>query len=57
MRKEGCIMAGRTKGPKQQKEPKLPQSPKQPYGEPLSGSKKEKTAKHSGEKHNPQHGM
>lgn len=30
------------KGPKQQKEPNLPQSPKQPYGEPLSGSHKDK---------------
>lgn len=54
----GCVMDnGRVKGPKQQKKPDLPQSPKQPYGEPLSGSKKEKKANHSGENHNPQHGL
>ncbi len=50
-------MGARPKGPKQQDKPKLPQSPKQPYGEPLSGSKKEKTANHSGQKHNPHHGL
>lgn len=35
-------MSPNPKGPKQQDKPKLPQSPKQPYGEPLSGSHKDK---------------
>ncbi|OZU87539.1 small acid-soluble spore protein P [Virgibacillus indicus] len=50
-------MAGKPKGPKQQERPKLPQSPAQPYGEPLSGSKKVKTANHSRQKNNPHHGL
>lgn len=50
-------MDGRVKGPKQQEKPNLPKSPKQPYGEPLSGSKKDKTANHSGENYNPNHGL
>jgi len=35
-------MSPRPKGPKQQEKPNIPQSPKQPYGEPLSGSHKDK---------------
>lgn len=46
-------MAGKPKGPKQQKHVNLPQSPKQPYGEPLSGSHKDKQANHSRQKYNP----
>lgn len=40
-------MSPRPKGPKQQKKPDLPESPKQPYGEPLSGSHKDKMKKQS----------
>jgi len=50
-------MSPRPKGPKQQKHPNLPKSPKQPYGEPLSGSKKERKANHSGQNRNPGHGL
>ncbi|GAB4073844.1 hypothetical protein GCM10028778_13470 [Barrientosiimonas marina] len=50
-------MGGKPKGPKQQKEPDLPESPKQPYGEPLKGSHKDKQRNHSGQKHNPHHGL
>ncbi|APC47292.1 small acid-soluble spore protein P [Virgibacillus halodenitrificans] len=50
-------MGGKPKGPKQQERPKLPQSPQQPYGEPLSGSKKVKQANHTRQKHNPGHDM
>lgn len=50
-------MAGKPKGPKQQKKVDLPQSPQQPYGEPLSGSKKVKNRNHSGQNHNPHHGL
>ena len=45
------------KGPKQQDKPDLPKSPKQPYGEPLSGSKKEKNANHTREKKDASHDM
>ncbi|MDQ0298942.1 small acid-soluble spore protein P (minor) [Salibacterium salarium] len=45
------------KGPKQQQEPNLPQSPKQPYGEPMSGSHKEKNQNHSRQKKNASHDM
>lgn len=47
----------RPKGPKQQKKPDLPKSPKQPYGEPLSGSKKDKMGNNSRENYNPNHGL
>ena len=50
-------MSSKPKGPKQKKKPDLPQSPVQPYGEPLQGSKKVKTANHSRQKHNPHHGV
>jgi small acid-soluble spore protein P (minor) len=53
----GGIFLGKTKGPKQQEHPNLPESPNQPYGEPLSGSKKVKTANHAGQNHNPHHGL
>lgn len=45
------------KGPKQQDQPDLPKSPKQPYGEPLSGSKKERIANHTREKKDASHDM
>lgn len=35
-------MSPNPKGPKQKDKPNLPQSPKQPYGEPLSGSHQDK---------------
>ncbi|MBU5468461.1 small acid-soluble spore protein P [Virgibacillus sp. MSJ-26] len=50
-------MGDRPKGPKQQERPNLPKSPKQPYGEPLSGSKKDKTGNHSRQNYNPGHGL
>lgn len=50
-------MGGRPKGPKQQDKLDLPQSPKQPYGEPLSGSKKEKNANHSRQKKGSDHDL
>ncbi|GGN63347.1 MULTISPECIES: small acid-soluble spore protein P [Oceanobacillus] len=50
-------MTSRPKGPKQNKNPDLPQSPVQPYGEPLSGSKKTKKANHSRQNYNPHHGL
>jgi small acid-soluble spore protein P (minor) len=50
-------MAPNPKGPKQKKHPVLPQSPDQPYGEPLQGSKKVKNANHSRQNRNPNHGM
>lgn len=50
-------MGGTPKGPKQQKQPNLPKSPDQPYGEPLSGSKKVKNKNHSRQNHNPGHDM
>ncbi|SHG45423.1 small acid-soluble spore protein P [Ornithinibacillus halophilus] len=45
------------KGPKQQKNPKLPKSPTQGYGEPLSGSKDVKNRNHSRQNKNPHHGL
>lgn len=51
------MMAGKPKGPKQQKQPDLPQGPVQPYGEPTSGSKKVKKRNHSGQNRNPHHGL
>lgn len=50
-------MSPRPKGPKQQKHPNLPQSPKQPYGEPLSGSHKVKNRNHSRQNKNTSHDM
>jgi len=50
-------MGSRPKGPKQNKTPDLPQSPQQPYGEPLQGSKKVKNKNHSRQNHNPHHGL
>jgi len=47
----------RPKGPKQRQQPNLPKSPKQPYGEPLSGNKKDKTANQSKQNYNPNHGL
>lgn len=50
-------MAGKPKGPKQQETPNLPKSPKQPYGEPLSGSHKDKMKNQSGQRNDAGHGM
>jgi small acid-soluble spore protein P (minor) len=50
-------MGGTPKGPKQNKKPDLPKSPAQPYGEPLSGSKKVKNKNHSRQNYNSIHGM
>jgi len=50
-------MAGKPKGPKQQEKPNLPQSPKQPYGEPLSGSHKDKMSKQGRERNDADNGM
>lgn len=50
-------MSGKPKGPKQQEHVNLPQSPEQPYGEPLSGSKKVKNANHSRQNTNKSHGL
>lgn len=50
-------MAPNPKGPKQQEKPNLPKSPKQPYGEPLKGSKKVKNANHSRQKKGASHDM
>ena len=50
-------MSGKPKGPKQQKEPNLPKSPKQPYGEPMKGSHKVNQQNHSGQKQKTDHDM
>ncbi|HLR01665.1 MAG TPA: small acid-soluble spore protein P [Virgibacillus sp.] len=50
-------MSPNPKGPKQKKEPNLPKSPDQPYGEPLKGSKKVKTKNHSRQKKGASHDM
>ncbi|MBP1970554.1 small acid-soluble spore protein P (minor) [Virgibacillus natechei] len=50
-------MGGKPKGPKQQEHPNLPQSPQNPDGEPLRGSKKVKNANHSRQNKNPNHGL
>ncbi|WP_077622799.1 small acid-soluble spore protein P [Sediminibacillus massiliensis] len=47
----------RPKGPKQQKEPDLPKSPQQPYGEPLSGSHEVKNKNHTRQKRKSSHDM
>ncbi len=56
-KKGGMLLASRPKGPKQQQKANLPKSPEQPYGEPLSGSKKVKNQNHSRQNHNPHHDM
>ncbi|MCA0970164.1 small acid-soluble spore protein P [Halobacillus litoralis] len=48
---------GRRMGPKQQKAPHLPKSPKQGYGEPMEGSHKVKTANHSRNNQKTSHDM
>jgi small acid-soluble spore protein P (minor) len=50
-------MAGKPKGPKQQKNPNIPNGPRQPYGEPLDGSKKVKKRNQTGQNYNPGHGL
>ncbi len=50
-------MDGKPKGPKQQEKPDLPKSPKQPYGEPLSGSHKDKMIKQGRERNDADSGM
>ncbi|SDH47243.1 small acid-soluble spore protein P [Alteribacillus bidgolensis] len=45
------------KGPKQQEKVNLPQSLKQPYGEPMDGSHKVKNRNHSRQKKNTSHDM
>ncbi len=50
-------MSKNRKGPKQQKQPNLPKSEKQPYGEPLAGSHKVKNKNHSRQKNNASHDM
>ena len=50
-------MAPNPKGPKQQKKPNLPLGPKQPYGEPISGSKRERIANRSGQNSKTHHDM
>jgi small acid-soluble spore protein P (minor) len=51
------MMSKNRKGPKQQDHPDLPQSPEQPYGEPLSGSHKVKNKNHSRQNKNASHDM
>lgn len=51
------MMAGKPKGPKQQKKPDLPKSPKQPYGEPLSGSHQHKMSTQGRERNDADNGM
>ncbi|WP_010650384.1 small acid-soluble spore protein P [Oceanobacillus massiliensis] len=55
--REEPMMSGKPKGPKQQQKVDLPQSPVQPYGEPLDGSKKVKNKNHSRQNHNVHHDM
>jgi len=50
-------MSGKPKGPKQQHKVDLPESPRQPYGEPLSGSKKVKNANHSRQNQHQHHDL
>jgi len=50
-------MAGKPKGPKQQDKPNLPQSPKQPYGEALSGNHKDKIQQQDRQKNRAGKGM
>ena len=50
-------MSKNRKGPKQQEQPNLPKSVKQPYGEPMAGSHKVKTKNHSRQKQKTSHDM
>lgn len=50
-------MSKNRKGPKQQEKPDLPKSPKQPYGEPLSGNHKDKIRQQDGQKNRAGKGM
>ena len=45
------------KGPKQQGKPNLPKSPQQPYGEPLSGSHKDKMSTQGKQRNDAGRGM
>lgn len=57
LREEVLHMSGKPKGPKQKKDPELPQSPEQAYGEPLSGSHKVKNKNHSRQNKGASHDM
>lgn len=50
-------MSKNPKGPVQKEEPNLPKSPKQPYGEPLSGSHKDKMRKQGKERNDADNSM
>ncbi|KGP92958.1 spore protein [Pontibacillus chungwhensis BH030062] len=50
-------MSGKPKGPKQQDRVSLPKGPKQPYGEPTSGSHKVKNRNHTRQKNHSSHDM
>lgn len=50
-------MSKNPKGPVQKEEPNLPKSPKQPYGESLSGSHKDKMRKQGKERNDADNGM
>lgn len=50
-------MSKNRKGPKQQDKPNLPKSPEQPYGEPLSGSQKERKKNQDGDRNDAGNGM
>lgn len=50
-------MTKNRKGPKQNAKPDLPKSPKQPYGEPLSGSHQEKKSKQGNQRNDAGNGM
>lgn len=50
-------MTKNRKGPKQNTKPDLPKSPKQPYGEPLSGSHQEKKSKQGNQRNDAGNGM
>lgn len=50
-------MSKNPKGPVQKEKPNLPESPKQPYGEPLSGSHKDKMKNQGKERNDAGNGM
>ncbi|MEI3611933.1 small acid-soluble spore protein P [Pseudogracilibacillus sp. SO30301A] len=50
-------MSRKPKGPKQKDKPDLPKSPKQPYGEPLSGSHQHKMSTQGRERNAADNGM
>lgn len=50
-------MSKNPKGPIQKEKPDLPKSPKQPYGEPLSGSHKDKMRNQGKERRQADSGM